>query len=80
MSQLETTSDPRWFQALLEVFFFLVNVSIPKKDPNWAEIHHMLGFNNTMYIGLYLENMYPLEGNARAHLYVLPFLMWVNSR
>ena len=46
LSHPETTSDLRWFQALLEVFFFfLVNVSIPKKDPKWAKIHHMSGFN-----------------------------------
>ena len=43
-SQLETTFGQEWFHAVLEVFFFLENVSIAKKDPNWAKIHHMLGF------------------------------------
>ena len=43
-TQLETTFHLRWFQATLEVFFFLVKVSIAKKDPKWAKIHHMLGF------------------------------------
>ena len=42
--QFETTFALRWFQAPLEVFFFLDKVSRPKKSQNLAQIHHMLGF------------------------------------
>ena len=38
----ETTFDPRWFQAIFEVF--LGKVLSPKNDQILAKIHHMLGF------------------------------------
>ena len=47
-----TVVSNRWFQATLEVFFFLDKVSRPKKSQNLAPIHHMLGFsrNNPFFV------------------------------